>query len=411
MKILSFRWPATLALATAITGWSSVASAQVDFTAAGPLKPIEATPVVPVPVDSPELTALPAKAEESKSDDNPTRELIRERFPNGAIRIEREIIQDSEGNFVRDGIYREFDIKGTLFAEGNYIGGHREGIWRRIHKASDSPLFETAPYKDFTGPFYSQATFERNVLHGKWIITDAKERKISEIEFRDGDRHGSAIWYYPNGNMVTQINYDRGRVHGEVIKWGSDSTVLARETYQHGRKVAPRVEYFPNKAKKSEMTFLHAMLYVHTPDNWDKALLAIFDTRGQDERHGPFTIWHPNGNTARQGEFRYNLPVGNVSYWYENGQRQMEGSYSDGKQHGEWTWYYQNGQKSIVGRYNEGKPVGEWTWWKEDGKVAQKLDMSAKRQSPVALGPPQPQDIPVPEVQLSRPTVPAESLR
>jgi antitoxin component YwqK of YwqJK toxin-antitoxin module len=142
---------------------------------------------------------------------------------------------------------------------------------------------------------------------------------------------------------------------------------------------------------------------VKSPDNWDTCTLAVFEARGQDEKHGPFTAWHKNGQLARQGEFRYDLPVGKFLYWYPNGQKQMEGTYIDGRQDGPWIWWHENGLKSIAGEYENATPVGVWQWWQASGKLAQKADLSERSQ----VGPvPEPEEEPRQgKVKLAEPVV------
>jgi len=300
------------------------------------------------------------------------------------------MIQDAEGNFVHDGLYRQYDLQGTLIAVGEYRNGRREGVWQRLHAAGESPLFQTAPYKEFKGPFLSQANFKNGLLEGKWTIADAQQRKISEIAFARGERNGDAAWFYPNGSLMMKITYDQGRVHGDVVKWGPDSSIVMKEKFQNGRQLTTKTEFHKKDVKHREIAYLNAMLYARVPDDWDKAQLAVFEARGQDEKHGQFKTWHANGNLARQGEFRYNLPVGKINYWYENGQPQTEGGYVDGRPHGVWTWYHPNGQKSIVGEYRDGAAIGTWTWWNADGKVARKSEMTRRQPAPVVQGVPQP---------------------
>jgi antitoxin component YwqK of YwqJK toxin-antitoxin module len=176
---------------------------------------------------------------------------------------------------------------------------------------------------------------------------------------------------------MLQAQYDHGRAHGELFHFGTDGQVLAKETYEEGRKLAPKVEYHDARqlVKKSEALYLHAALVIKSPDNWDKLTLAVFEARGQDEKHGPFLAWHENGQTARQGEFRYDLPVGKFQYWYANGQKQMDGSYVDGRPDGPWIWWHENGLKSIAGAYTDGAPSGLWQWWKATGKLAYKNEL------------------------------------
>ena len=332
----------------------------------------------------------PGEDEATPVDQTPV-EVVKERYPSGVVRLEREVTQDASGNYVAHGLWRQFDETGRLVAEGRYLQSKKEGIWRRLYAGDEAELLATSPYNSFTPPFVSQATFTSGKLQGKWIITDAKERKVHEIEFEAGERHGNSTWFFPSGQAMLQAKYDHGRASGEVIQYGPDSSVVARETYEDGRKLAPKIDYYDaqQQQKKSEALYLHAALTVKAPDNWDMCKLATFEGRGQDEKHGPFTAWHKNGQLARQGEFKYDQPVGKFLYWYPNGQKQMEGEYIDGRQEGQWTWWHENGLKSISGQYENATPIGLWQWWQASGKLSQKADLSER----AAVGPvPEPDD-------------------
>jgi antitoxin component YwqK of YwqJK toxin-antitoxin module len=299
-----------------------IAPADITPLAAAPDSAGEDSP--PAPIQSNALAAVNGV------------ELVKERFPSGNVRIEREMSQDAEGNYIPHGVWRQYDEKGRLIVEGRYDHNRRVGLWRRFYRASEAPLMATDPYKDFTGPFISEATFDNGLLQGKWTIVDAKQRKASEIEFTDGERNGKAIWYYPNGKMMSQASYTNGRVNGDVVNWAPNGSVVDQESYENGRKLGTTVEYHPDKSKKSEVTYLYAPLAIKTPDDWASCTLAKFESQGEDEKHGPFRAWHPNGQVAKQGEFRYNRPVGKFLYWYPNSQKQMEGTYADGKPEGVW---------------------------------------------------------------------------
>ena len=427
MKIPFRVWSCSLSLAAALA-YGGVALAQQPLTVVELAQPIvpapaaetaepsedEPTPAAaPVPppapaaapaapaaeaaapaAEQPEAASAPLTPTEVEPADNAVVETIKERYPSGGVRIEREMTQDAEGNYVPHGAWRHYDEKGRLIMEGRFVSNQKEGTWRRLYRGDDTPLLMTVPYKDFTAPFISTASFYNGQLHGKWTVTDSRQRKVHEIEFIDGQRHGKSSWFYPNGSLMLQTLYEHGRVSGDVIKFAADSSVLAKENYQNGRKLAPKVEFYDagQQSKKAETTFLHATLMVKTPDVWDTATLATFESRGQDEKHGPFTTWHKNGQPAKQGEYRYNLPVGKITYWFSNGQKQMEGMYVDGKQQGVWSWWHENGLKSIAGEYQDGSPVGKWSWWKETGKLAQRADLSADK--PLAGPTPQPADGP-----------------
>lgn len=352
---------------------------KADSDDIGPVGPAE-TDGVNSPSPAPPAAAEPESAAES----DVLVELVKERYPGGAIKIEREVTQDASSNYQLHGAWRYYDQQGRLIIDGRYSHNQKEGLWRKFYHGPEAALLATAPYKDFTAPFISSVTYHHGLMHGKWTITDAKQRKTHEIEFSEGERHGKATWYYPNGAIMLQGRYEHGLPNGDMIQFAPDSSIVAKEIYQSGRKLAPKIDFHDQaqQVKKQEVTYLHAMLAMKTPDNWDTATLATFDSRGEDERHGPFSVWHSNGQLAKQGEFRYNQPVGKIIIWYANGQKQTEGTYLDGRQEGVWTWWHENGQKAIAGEYRDAQPVGKWAWWTATGKVAQRTDLSHER--PVA---------------------------
>lgn len=326
-------------------------------------------------------TKTDANAAAAATDSDAVRELVKERYSSGATKIERETTQDAHGNYLLHGVWRLFDEQGRLIVDGQFSKNQKVGLWRKFFHGSEAPLFGTAPYKDFTAPFISTATFHANALHGKWTMSDAKQRTVHEIEFCDGQRHGKAIWYYSTGAPMLQARYEDGRVNGEITLLGADGSLVGKESYQAARKLAPKTDFYDlaKQVKKNEITFLHAMLVVKTQDDWDTATLATFESRGEDERHGPYSIWYSNGQLARQGEFRYNLPVGKLTLWYDNGQKKSEGTYVDGRQEGVWAWWHDNGQKAITGEYHDGIAVGNWSWWNTIGKIAQQTNLSHDR--------------------------------
>jgi antitoxin component YwqK of YwqJK toxin-antitoxin module len=374
-------------------GAAPIWAAPTSGDGSAPSVPGKPAPAAPAPIEAQvsdgstadEGDQTPATLPEAEPNtaavsDEPKVEVVTQRYPNGVVRIEREVTLDAEGSYIPHGLWRQFDPTGRPIAEGRYVQSHKEGIWRRLYRGDDAPLLATAPYRDFTPPFVSQATFSRGNLHGKWTVTDAKQRKIHELEFVAGERHGQSTWFYPSGQIMLQARYEHGAASGEVLQYGPDASVVAKEIYEEGRKLAPKIEYYDPQqlAKKSEAMYLHAALVVKTPDNWDTATLAVFESRGRDEKHGPYTAWHKNGQLSRQGEFRYDLPVGKFIYWFSNGQKQMEGTYADGRQEGSWTWWHENGLKSIAGEYRDATPIGVWSWWLASGKLAQKADLSEK---------------------------------
>ncbi len=334
---------------------------------ASPAELGEPNPISPAAKSADELDAA--------TEDGPELEVIRERHPNGAIKIERTVTQDADGNYVNEGRFRMWDQHGGPLLEGTYHHGRREGVWNRWVRPADAELLTKLPYNSFAGPFVSQATFVNDKLDGAWTIYDGRQHKISQFDYVDGQRDGRMTWWFPNGRKMREIEYRQGEIDGQYLEWAIDGKLLTKDTYEHGRKLAAHTEKDKAGVKKSEGIYLFAREVEKTPDDWWNLKLATYTKQGKDEKHGPFVTWYTRGQKQSEGEYRNDVQVGKFTWWYANGQKSIQGGYSDGEQEGKWVWWHENGQKSIQGEYSKGHPVGRWTWWNQDGKVARSTEM------------------------------------
>ncbi len=309
--------------------------------------------------------------------DEPKTEVIKERFANGEVNIERQVTQDAQGNYLNHGPWKMWDERGNLVAQGDYDRGNRTGTWVRWYRAvAEADLLGKIPYQQFVGPFVSQATFKNGKLDGLWTIYDSKMRKISQWGFVDGHRHGPSMWWYANGHTMREAQFRDGDLDGEYVEWSPEGGVRVNETHQAGRKLAAKTTYHANGKKKTEDIYLFAKDVEQTPDDWWNCKLQVTVKNGHDEKHGASVAWHPGGQRQLEGLFEHDAQVGQFTWWHANGQKALEGRYLLGKQDGVWIWWHANGQKAINGQYANGTPAGRWTWWKEDGQVAQSADLS-----------------------------------
>src|SRR5262245_59309468 len=65
------------------------------------------------------------------ADEQPMVEVVRERYPDGKVKIERDVTVDADGNYVNHGAWRMWDDSGRLVAEGQFAMGRRSGQWSR----------------------------------------------------------------------------------------------------------------------------------------------------------------------------------------------------------------------------------------------------------------------------------------
>lgn len=348
----------------------AVAAAQTDdlFQEKFEELPPAAQPVVP---DAEILTGTASKLET---------EVVRERFDNRRVKIEREVVQDADQNYINHGKWKEWDAAGNVLVEGRHKHNQKDGVWTRLYHSRETKLLNIAPFNRGQLPIISQANFKDGELHGKWVIFDSLKRKLCEWEFVHGRRHGKSTWWYVTGAKMREISYDKGTIHGELKEWDRNGQAVANDKYVDGRRLSTKQESYHNQEKKAEGTVLYPKLVLDKPDDWETCELASYTQEGEPVKHGVWTSWYPNGQRKMEGKYDNDVPAGKFTWWHKNGQKSLEASYRKGKKQGDWTWWHANGLKSIRGHYQSDTPAGDWLWWNDSGKVAQRADFDDPNQ-------------------------------
>jgi antitoxin component YwqK of YwqJK toxin-antitoxin module len=276
-------------------------------------------------------------------------ELVRERFADGSVNIERQITIDKDGNYVNHGGYKMFSTKGDVIAEGQYHFGRRVGTWTRWHAKNDSATFSEIPFKQFKAPFMSQVNFTDGKMDGEWIIVDANDRKVCQITLKEGLRHGMAITWLPNGSTYRQATYENGLPVGELLELNRQTGDVVRTgTYVEGRKAVTKNEYYGRGKtdKQTETTFLGPAATLQAADEFATVRFAKYASEGEYLRHGLAKAWYPNGKLEFEGTYQYGKKSGTFTFWHENGQLASTGEYREGEPDGQWVWWHENGQKA-----------------------------------------------------------------
>lgn len=299
-------------------------------------------------------------------------ELVRERYPDGKVRVERQVTLDSEGNYVNHGAWKLYSPSGSVLAEGQFDMGKRVGAWTRWLGRNDSPLLKQFPFNRFKTPFASQAIFNDDVMDGEWLIVDANNHKALQVSLSDGHRHGQVITFLPNGKEFRQETFENGVPVGDVLEIDSKSGELKQvATYLDGRRIVTKTNHYRGgRLKKSEEMFLAATTVQKSADSFWNTKLAEYASEGEDLRHGTAKTWFENGQVQIEGFYRSGLRDGNFTYWYSNGQVAATGEYKDDLPNDVWVWWHSNGQKAAVGTYEAGALVDQWRWWDEQGQLA-----------------------------------------
>ena len=301
--------------------------------------------------------------------DDGKREVVRQRYPNGKPYILRSVAQDDTGNYYNDGVWKMFDTQGRVAVIGNYSRGVKEGVWLREHSDGNVGIFAERPFTMFQAPFRSRASFTRDKLDGTWKLSDAKERTMSEISYRQGVRHGPARWFYPDGSVMRQVNFKEGSPDGLLQQWDEQKKLAVRQEYVDGRKIVRQKAYYPNRVVSSEQIFHEPKLVLAEADDWWSAKPAPFVQQGDRIQQGLSLSRYSNGQPKMRGGYENNQRQGAFTWWHANGNKQTEGGFRDDEKTGRWTWWHESGMKKIQGVYLDDQPDGVWIWWDEAGKV------------------------------------------
>ena len=306
------------------------------------------------------------------------REKIVQRYSDGKPQIEREVVQDANGNYVNDGTWLVLarQDERSIIASGEYRMGVMHGIWQRQHTSETSGLFATKPFSLFKGPFLSVATFDNGKLEGMWTLSDAYEQKMFEVPYRNGQRSGTATWWYPSLNKMREVTFSAGVLDGHLKEWDEDGKLTRDEEFIDGQKVVRNLTFYRPQQKESENYFLEAKLTTDGEDNWWAAQPAPLVSVGKRLQHGPALAWYDSGLPKMKGQFADGERVGRFTWWHSNGNKQLEGAYEKGQKVGRWNWWHENGMKAIEGSYEANLQVGDWRWWDIDGKLENQEQMS-----------------------------------
>ena len=315
--------------------------------------------------------------DEAESSEGP--EVIWQNYPDGTPQLMRHVAQDEEGNYYNHGDWKLFNRGRQVLAQGQFYEGVMDGVWKRWHPQTSGGVFSTRPFNLFRGPFLSTASFNKGELDGIWTLQDHFERKIFEIPYRNGIRHGTATWWYPSSMKMREVTFKDGLMDGALLEWNEQDKLVRRDEYIDGKKIIRQTSYYRPKYKQSENYFLDAKLEPGGTDDWWQAKPAGFVAAGTRLQHGPALSWFDNGQPKMKGQYKNDARYGRFIWWHPNGQKQLIGTYDEnGHKVGPWTWWHPNGIKAIQGQYRDNAPVDVWRWWDENGQVESTENISER---------------------------------
>lgn len=125
--------------------------------------------------------------------------------------------EESFRNGQSDGLYTEFDEKGAVVVQGEYIDGLEEGLWKYQY-----------------GDTREEGLYRSGKRNGEWK-TFYDNGEISFIgSFIDDNPNGHQIWFWPNGKKKDEGDYLMGMKTGDWVQYDQDGVVFLVINYQNG---------------------------------------------------------------------------------------------------------------------------------------------------------------------------------
>jgi antitoxin component YwqK of YwqJK toxin-antitoxin module len=303
-------------------------------------------------------------------------EKVNDRYPNGKIKIEREVGTDSKGNYVNQGSYKAFDTDGQVNMTGEFLNGKQNGKWMQRFAKDEGHLFSPDGDTEFAGPFTSEATFLDGQLHGQWTIKDGNGQNIIEWSFENGVRNGIWSWWHPNGMKRLEATYRTGLLNGDVQEWDRDEKLVTKNTYIDGKLLVKVTGWYTLGQKHYEGSYLKTDDMPETTYDWwnSRSTTGATPTAAADQKHGSWVSWYRNGAKQTESQYDHDVRIGKFKWWYENGQPEADGDYEAGKRLGTWITWHPNGLKESQGDFKDDKLITKWIHWDEDGKLVEAKD-------------------------------------
>ena len=83
-----------------------------------------------------------------------------------------------------------------------------------------------AIYWDDDGNLINKVYYINNKLHGQWIDYYSNGNILHTIKYNFGKKHGTEIWYYESGNIKSQVVFKNDNIVSDIIRWDDNGKII-----------------------------------------------------------------------------------------------------------------------------------------------------------------------------------------
>ena len=79
----------------------------------------------------------------------------------------------------------------------------------------------------------AKRNYKENKLSGLALIYDKSGEITAEINYLEGEIHGSAL-YFSSGKLTRKANFNKGEMHGKIQQFSLTQTLIHESNYENG---------------------------------------------------------------------------------------------------------------------------------------------------------------------------------
>ncbi|MDA3882821.1 MAG: hypothetical protein PF481_06030 [Bacteroidales bacterium] len=339
-------------------------------------------------------------------------------YPNGTLKS-----VGKRTNFELDSIWNFYSEDGILSKQIMYSKGKKNGYEYSYYVMRDTSILQSKFFykndkREKLAYFYSHNGFVHKKIP---FVSDTKQgigyefskdsivTAILEFE-RDsllsrqeinrfnsaGEKSGTWVEFYPNGNKKIESNYYKGALQGlykiydihenieRVGQYNNDSLLYSSQFVNNFREPKEQKRFNEDSSYiifRGQFTQDQIPIGVHWYYSSEQTIdsCVVYDTLGtitgvgimrtNGDKTGKWKHFFPNGIISAKGTYAYNEKQGEWIFYYETGDVKQQGEYVKDKEMGEWIWFYMNGNRKRVENYVGGKRNGKIIQYDELGNI------------------------------------------
>ncbi|MBT3506465.1 MAG: hypothetical protein HN473_00975, partial [Methylococcales bacterium] len=215
--------------------------------------------------------------------------------------------------------------------------------------------------------------FSAGKLHGLITYWNESKRKIKSEHYQKGLKQGISIAWTHQGQQLWQEFFSGGQRQSRTEFF--DGNKITEIYYQQDKKHGPHTIWYPNGQKKQLVNYVNDQKHGWLRQWRENGLLASQERYKFDVKDGQRTEWGADGNVSRTSTYHDDELIhsvnfvnrqehGKESFWYNSGEKKAEVNYNNGIKDGIATYWLKNGLFNKIELYGKGKKYTETNYHK-----------------------------------------------